>query len=99
MFLSKKNFCPRAQLVLYIFRMNALRSVKNVLSMARRRSDDEDEERNLYGTSMDSDITTDGEGGGETAGEEGGANRTHDGERFGFIFFSAFLIFYYFTTM
>ena len=58
-----------------------------MLSMARRRSDDEDEERNLYGTSMESDITTDGEGGGETAGEEGGANRTHDGERFEFFFF------------
>ena len=72
------------------FRMNALRSVKNVLSMARRRSDDEDEERNLYGTSMESEITTDGEGGGETEVEDGGAERTHDGERFGFIFFSAF---------
>ncbi|XP_023341789.1 otoferlin [Eurytemora carolleeae] len=64
-------------------RMNALRSVKNVLSMARRRSDDEDEERNLYGTSMESEITTDGEGGGETEGEDGGAERTHDGERLG----------------
>ena len=70
--------------------MNALRSVKNVLSMARRRSDDEDEERNLYGTSMESEITTDGEGGGETEGEDGGAERTHDGERFGFIYFSAY---------
>ena len=61
-----------------------------MLSMARRRSDDEDEERNLYGTSMDSDITTDGEGGGETGGEEGGANRTHEGERLNLYFFSAF---------
>ena len=69
-----------------------------MLSMARRRSDDEDEERNLYGTSMESDITTDGEGGGETAGEEGGEKRTHDGERFEFIFFFSifnFLLFYY----
>ena len=47
--------------------MNALRSVKNVLSMTRRKSEDE-EDRNLYGTSMESDITTDGEGG-ETEGE------------------------------
>ena len=58
--------------------MNALRSVKNVLSMTRRKSEDE-EDRNLYGTSMESDITTDGEGG-ETEGEEGAEGR-HDGER------------------
>ena len=41
-----------------MYRMNALKSVKNVLSLARRRSSD-GEERNLYGTSQEGAISTD----------------------------------------
>lgn len=42
-------------------RMNALKSVKNVLTFTGRRKSECSEERNLFGTSFESDVTTDGE--------------------------------------